>query len=224
MKVKLAPSILSADFSHLGKQITEAEKAGADYIHVDVMDGQFVPNITIGAPVVKALRPITTLPLDIHLMIEEPLDRIPDFVEAGANIITVHAEACTHLHRTVQCIRESGVKAGVSLNPATPLTALDEILPYLDLVLIMSVNPGFGGQPFIGASTDKIARLRQMLDRRNLQTELEVDGGITAKTAPEVVRAGARVLVAGTAIFHPDESVEDAIKRLRTSFQSLEED
>lgn len=224
MKVKLSPSILSADFSRLGEHIKEAEKAGADYIHVDVMDGRFVPNITIGAPVVKALRPVTELPLDVHLMIEEPLNQIPAFAKAGANIITVHAEACTHLHRTVQLIRESGAKAGVSLNPATPLTALDEILPYLDLVLIMSVNPGFGGQPFIEESTNKISRLRQMLDKRALQAELEVDGGITAEIAPEVVRAGARVLVAGTAIFHPDETVEDAIKCLRRSFRSLEED
>lgn len=224
MKVKLSPSILSADFSRLGEQIKEAEKAGADYIHVDVMDGRFVPNITIGAPVVKALRPVTKLPLDIHLMIEEPLNQITAFIKAGADIITVHAEACTHLHRTVQLIRESGAKVGVSLNPATPLTALDEILPYLDLVLIMSVNPGFGGQPFIKESTDKISRLRQLMDKRNLQAELEVDGGITAERAPEVVKAGARVLVAGTAIFHPDETVGEAIKRLRSSFHPLEED
>lgn len=222
MKVKLSPSILSADFSRLGEQIAEAEKAGADYIHVDVMDGRFVPNITIGAPVVKAMRPRTSLPLDVHLMIEKPLGQIPSFAEAGADIITVHAEACTHLHRAVQRIRELGVKAGVSLNPATPLTELDEILPSLDLVLLMSVNPGFGGQPFIEDSIDKIARMRAMLDKRGLSAELEVDGGITAEIAPQVVKAGATVLVAGTAVFHPGESVKDAIQHLRESFRSLE--
>ena len=168
MKVKLAPSILSADFSRLGEQVVEATEAGADYIHIDVMDGRFVPNITIGAPVVKALRPGPSLPLDVHLMVEEPLSQIPTFAEAGADIITVHAEACTHLHRAVQRIKELGIKAGVSLNPATPLTVLDEILPNLDLVLLMSVNPGFGGQPFIEEVIDKIARLREILDKRRL--------------------------------------------------------
>jgi len=221
MKIKLAPSILSADFSRLGEQVVEAEKAGADYIHVDVMDGKFVPNITIGSLVVKNLRPRTKLPLDVHLMIEEPLNQISSFAEAGADIITVHAETCTHLHRAVQRMKELGVRAGVSLNPATPLTALDEILPNLDLVLLMSVNPGFGGQPFIEEVTGKIVRMREILDKRGLNAELEVDGGITAETALKVVRAGARVLVAGTAVFHQGESVKEAIQRLRESFCSL---
>ncbi len=222
MKVKIAPSILSADFSRLGEQVAEAAQAGADYIHVDVMDGRFVPNITIGATVVKALRPRTNLPLDVHLMIEEPLNQIPSFAEAGADIITVHAEACTHLHRTVQRIKELKIKAGVSLNPATPLAVLDEILPNLDLVLIMSVNPGFPGQPFIEEVLDKIARLREILDKRGLNAELEVDGGITAEIAPKVVNAGARVLVAGAAIFHPGKSVEEAIKRIRKNLRNLD--
>ena len=224
MKVKLSPSILSADFSRLGEQVAETAEAGADYIHVDVMDGKFVPNITIGAPVVKALRPQTNLPLDVHLMIENPLSQIPSFAEAGANIITIHAEACTHLHRAVQRIKEFKIKAGVSLNPATPMAVLDEILPNLDLVLLMSVNPGFAGQPFIKEVIDKIARLREILDKRELAAELEVDGGITAEIAPKVVRAGARVLVAGSAVFHPGESVKEAIQRIRESLRHLDDD
>ena len=223
MRIKIAPSILSADFSRLGEQVIEAAEAGADYIHIDVMDGRFVPNITIGAPVVKALRPITNLPFDVHLMIEDPLNQIPSFAEAGADIITVHAEACTHLHRAVQKIHELGVKAGVSLNPATPLTWLDEILPYLDLVLIMTVNPGFPGQPFIEEVLGKIARLREILDERKLTAELEVDGGIKIQTAPKVVEAGADVLVSGSAIFSHNMSVKEAIQRLRESFHLLEE-
>jgi ribulose-phosphate 3-epimerase len=223
MKVKIAPSILSADFSRLGEQVVEAAEAGADYIHIDVMDGRFVPNITIGAPVVKALRDWTKLPLDVHLMVEEPLSQIPSFAEAGADIITVHAEACTHLHRAVQRIKELKIKAGVSLNPATPLAVLDEILPNLDLVLLMSVNPGFAGQPFIEEVLDKIARLREILDKRKLAAELEVDGGITAEIAPKVVGAGARVLVAGAAVFHRGESVKEALKRIRESLLHLDE-
>ncbi len=223
MKVKLAPSILSADFSRLGEQVTEATEAGADYIHIDVMDGRFVPNITIGASVVKALRPWTNLPLDVHLMVEEPLNQIPHFAEAGADIITIHAEACTHLHRAVQRIKELKVKAGVSLNPGTPLAVLDEILPSLDLVLLMTVNPGFGGQPFIKEVVSKIARLRKILDERGIAAELEVDGGITAEIAPKVVKAGARVLVAGAAVFHPGESIKEALRRIRESLNSLEE-
>jgi ribulose-phosphate 3-epimerase len=222
MKVKLAPSILSADFSRLGEQVAEATKAGADYIHVDVMDGRFVPQITIGSLVVKAVRPWTNLPLDVHLMVEDPLSQVPYFAEAGADIITVHAEVCPHLHRAVQRIKEFKAKAGVALNPGTSLAMLDEILPSLDLVLLMTVNPGFGGQPFLEEVVDKIARLRKILDGRGLAAELEVDGGITAAVAPKVVRAGARVLVAGAAVFNSGKSIKAALKRLRESLPSWE--
>lgn len=221
-KIKLAPSILSADFSRLGEQVAEAAAAKADYIHVDVMDGRFVPNITIGAPVVKDLRSWTKLPLDVHLMIEDPLSQIDRFAEAGADIITVHAEACHHLHRAMQRIRECNVKAGVALNPATSLVAVDEILPLVDLVLVMTVNPGFAGQPFLDETLDKIARLRRILDGRGLGAELEVDGGINAVVAPRVVTSGARVLVAGAAVFRSEESVEKALGRIRDSIRSLE--
>jgi ribulose-phosphate 3-epimerase len=221
-KIKIAPSILSADFGRLSDQIAEAVGGGADYIHVDVMDGRFVPNITIGPPVVACIRAHASVPLDVHLMIESPDRYIPEFVQAGANIITVHVEACTHLHRVVESIKEQGAMAGVSLNPATPLTAIDEILPYVDLVLVMSVNPGFGGQKFIENSVDKIARLRQGLDQQSLTAELEVDGGISAENAPRVVRAGARVLVAGAAIFGQKESVAKSIAKIRNSVKGLE--
>jgi len=222
MKVKLAPSILSADFSRLGEQVAAATEAGADYIHIDVMDGRFVPNITIGAPVVKALRPWTNLPFDVHLMVEDPLSQIPHFAEAGADIITVHAEVCPHLHRAVQRMKELKVKAGIALNPGTSLAMLDEVLPSLDLVLLMTVNPGFGGQPFIEEVVDKIARLRKILDKRGLTTELEVDGGITTQIAPKVVKAGARVLVAGAAVFGSGKSVKETLKHFRESLRSLE--
>lgn len=215
MKIKLAPSILSADFSRLGEQIAAAESAGADYIHVDVMDGHFVPNITIGAQVVKAIRPGCNVPLDVHLMIEDPLRHMPHFVNAGADIVTVHAEACTHLHRTLQSIREKGVKAGVSLNPATPIWVLQEVLSLVDLVLIMTVNPGFGGQPFLVEMLDKIARMRKMLDEAQSSAELEVDGGVTAGNAGDVVRAGGRVLVAGAAVFRSGEGIAAAMQKIR---------
>jgi len=218
--IKLAPSILSADFSRLGEQVAEATSAGADYIHVDVMDGQFVPNITIGAPVVATIRRWTDLPLDVHLMIENPENHIQAFADAGADIITVHIEACPHIHRVLQNIKEAGVKAGVSLNPGTPLEMLDEILPALDLVLLMTVNPGFGGQTFISSMLGKISRLRAELDRQHLAAELEVDGGINADTAPKVVNAGARVLVAGTAIFSSGQTVSAAINKIRHSLES----
>jgi len=215
--VKIAPSILSADFARLGEQVAEAEAAGADYIHIDVMDGHFVPNITVGPLVVEAVRRTTRLPLDVHLMIEAPERYIARFAKAGADILTVHVEACPHLHRVVQQIKGLGVKAGVSLNPATPLASLEEILGDVDLVLVMTVNPGFGGQEFIAGMLSKIRRLRRMLDERGLKCELEVDGGINAETAPEVVAAGANVLVAGQAIFGAEEGVAEAMRRIRES-------
>jgi len=198
---KIAPSILSADFAKLGEEVRSVAAAGADYIHVDVMDGHFVPNITIGPPVVAALRTVTDLPLDVHLMITDPDRYIPDFAAAGADIIVVHAEACWHLHRTVQLIRSLGKKAGVSLNPATPLQVLDYVIDELDLVLLMTVNPGFGGQSFIEACIPKIHALRGMLDRRGLETELEVDGGVKVDNIARISHAGADVFVAGSAVF-----------------------
>ena len=203
--IKIAPSILSADFSRLGEDIQAVDRAGADYIHVDVMDGHFVPNITIGPLVVDALRKVTAKPLDVHLMIENPDLYITEFAEAGADIITVHQEAVPHLHRTIQLIKSLGKKAGVSLNPATPLETLDVILDELDLVLIMSVNPGFGGQAFIPSALDKISALRQRITQRGLATEIEVDGGIKIDNIRQVVAAGADVLVAGSAVFNTDD-------------------
>jgi len=216
-QVKLAPSILSADFARLGEQVAEATKAGADYIHVDVMDGRFVPNITIGAPVVAAIRRFTDLPLDVHLMIEAPECQINQFADAGADIITVHIEACPHIHHTVQTIKGLGVRAGVALNPGTPIDMLKEVLSTLDLVLVMTVNPGFGGQTFIEAMLDKVASLRAELDKNGLVTELEVDGGITAELAPRVVSTGARMLVAGAAVFNSGQTIEEALRKIRTS-------
>jgi ribulose-phosphate 3-epimerase len=214
-KVKIAPSILAADFSRLGEQVLMAEAAGADYIHVDVMDGHFVPNITMGPVVVDAVRQVTDLPLDVHLMIESPERYLAEFCAAGADILTVHVETCPHLHRTVQQIKELGCRAGVTLNPATPASSLEEILPYVDLVLVLTVNPGFGGQAFIRGMLPKIKRTRAMLDEIGSQAELEVDGGIGPKTASPAVQAGADVLVAGTAIFGATEGIEEAIKQLR---------
>lgn len=219
--IKLSPSILSADFSRLGQQAAEAEAGGADYIHVDVMDGRFVPNLTIGPVVVEALRSITRLPLDVHLMIEAPERYLADFARAGAHILTVHVETCSHLHSTIQQIRGLGTRAGVSLNPGTPLSALEEVLPLVDLVLIMSVNPGFSGQSFIPSSLDKVRRLREMLDRAGLEAELEVDGGIGPETAPPVVKAGARVLVAGSAVFNQKKSVAENLRDIRKSIAGL---
>jgi ribulose-phosphate 3-epimerase len=213
--VKLAPSILTADFTRLGQQIQEAEAAGADWIHLDVMDGRFVPNISFGPLIVQALRPVTSLTLDVHLMIEQPEKYLTDFARAGADRITVHVETCPHLHRTIQQIKELGCKPGVTLNPATPLISLEEILPEVDLVLVMSVNPGFGGQVYIPGSTRKIARLRAMLDALGSQAELEVDGGVNLDTITEVVQAGATTLVVGSAVFNKHLSVAEAIKQLR---------
>ena len=220
IQIKIAPSILSADFGRLGEQVVEAEEAGADYIHVDVMDGHFVPNITIGIPVVASLRKWTKLPLDVHLMIEAPERHVKGFADAGADIITVHLEASPRIHRTVNLIKGSGVKAGVSLNPGTSVELLREVISAVDLVLVMTVNPGFGGQAFIANTLDKIARLRAELDNRMLNTELEVDGGINSKTASQVVKAGARVLVAGAAIFNGGQTIEEAIKTIRSSAAS----
>jgi ribulose-phosphate 3-epimerase len=213
--IKLAPSILSADFTRLGEQVAEVARAGADYIHVDVMDGHFVPNITIGAPVVAAIRTVTSLPLDVHLMIEHPERYISEFVHAGANIITMHVEASPHLHGTIELIKKLGAKAGVSLNPATPIGAAEEFLHRVDLVLIMSVNPGFGGQPFIPETLPRIENMRKILDDRGLNAELEVDGGINADNAPDIVKAGANVLVAGNSVFRAEEGISRAIQRLR---------
>jgi len=199
--VLIAPSILSADFARLAEEVAQVERSGADLLHVDVMDGHFVPNLTVGPPIVESLRKVTKLPLDVHLMMTNPDAFIADFAEAGANYLTVHVEACPHLHRTVQAIKERGVKAGVTLNPATSLHTLEEILPDADLVLIMSVNPGFGGQTFISSCLQKIAAARQMIDRRGSRALLEVDGGVKIDNAAQIVAAGATVLVAGSAIF-----------------------
>ena len=213
--IKLAPSILSADFARLGEQIAEVTKAGADYIHVDVMDGHFVPNITVGAPVVASIRPLTSLPLDVHLMIEHPERYISEFVDAGADIITVHVEASAHLLSTIRLIKEQGSRAGVSLNPPTPLSAVDEFIYHVDLVLIMSVNPGFGGQSFIPETLPRIANMRKILNNRKPGVELEVDGGINADNAPDIVEAGADILVAGNSVFRAEEGISQALQRLR---------
>ena len=213
--VKLAPSILAADFARLGEQVHDAEQAGADRIHVDVMDGHFVPNLTMGPAVVKALRSVTRLPLEVHLMVEEPDRFLEAFAEAGADAMIVHVENAVNLHRTVHHIKHLGKKAGVALNPATSAVTLAEILPAVDLILVMTVNPGFGGQKFIPNTVGKIRRVRQMIDGLKKDIELEVDGGIDAETAPQVVTAGARVLVAGSAIFGRAEGVGASMDALR---------
>ena len=199
--VKIAPSILSADFSRLGEEIKAAEKAGADLIHVDVMDGHFVPNITIGPPVVKAIKKVTSIPLDVHLMIEDPDRHINAFAKAGADILTIHAEASTHLNRSIHYIKDSGVKVGISLNPATPLNVLDFILSEVDIVLVMSVNPGFGGQEFIPQTMEKIKMLRDIVQNKKCKVEIEVDGGVNPGNAADITRAGADILVMGSAFF-----------------------
>jgi ribulose-phosphate 3-epimerase len=219
MRINIAPSILSANFARLGEQVQEAVDAGVGYIHVDVMDGHFVPNLSFGALVVEAVKPITSaagVVLDVHLMIERPEALIPDFIRTGADSITVHVETCPHLHRTIHQIKEGGINAGVTLNPATPLSTLEEILPEVDLILVMSVNPGFGGQSYIPTSTQKLVKLRQMLDERGLtHVEIEVDGGISLQNAAEVTGAGATILVAGSAIFNDRGSIAENINALR---------
>ncbi len=212
--VKIAPSILSADFSRLGEEIKAAEKAGADLIHVDVMDGHFVPNITIGSLVVKAVKKIASKPLDVHLMIENPDHYIKDFADSGADIITVHEEVCRHLHRSIQNIKECGVKAAVSINPATPVRNIEDILPYLDMVLVMSVNPGFGGQSFIPEMLPKIELLKSIITEKNLSIEIEVDGGVKVDNVADVVNAGADIVVMGSAFYHSDDYAE-TVKKVR---------
>jgi ribulose-phosphate 3-epimerase len=216
--VKLAPSILAADFARLGEQVAAAEGAGADRIHVDVMDGQFVPNISIGVPIVKSLRPVTRLPLETHLMIEHPDRMLEAFAQAGADTLIVHWEGNANLHRTVQHIRSVGKKAGVAINPATPAEVLGEILPDLDLVLVMTVNPGFGGQTFIHNTLAKIRSVRDLIERVKPGVELEIDGGVDARTAPLGVQAGANVLVAGSSVFGNSAGVAAAMDQLRASF------
>ncbi len=212
--IKIAPSILSADFARLGEEIKDVEKGGADYIHVDVMDGHFVPNITIGPLIVEAIRPITSLTLDVHLMIEQPDRYIPEFAKAGADIITVHVEACPHLHRTIQLIKSFGIKAGVVLNPHTPVSTIQHVLEDIDMVLLMTVNPGFGGQSFIHAVLPKIQEVSRMVRERDLTVDIEVDGGVNAETARLCVEAGANVLVAGSAIYNEKDRAQ-AIRIIR---------
>ena len=219
-KIKLAPSILSADFGRLGDQVAEVDRAGADYIHVDVMDGRFVPNLTIGPVVVQGIRGSTNLPLDVHMMVVEPERLVEDFAKAGADHLIVQAEACPHLHRVLQQIREVGCKAGVAINPGTSLSAIEEVLPLVDVVLVMSVNPGFGGQKLIPETVGKVVRLRRILDEGGYSAELQVDGGVNEATARTMVEAGATVLVAGSAVFNEKESVADAMDRLRASLEA----
>ena len=214
--IKIAPSILSADFGRLGEQVVEAERGGADAIHIDIMDGNFVPNITMGPMIVDAIRSWTTLPFDLHMMVHAPERYIDDFAGAGADIITVHAEACRHLHRAVHQIREAGKKPSVAISPATPVAAIEEVIADLDQALVMTVNPGFGGQAFIESMLSKISRVRALIDERGLSADLQVDGGISANTAGSAVQAGANVLVAGSAVYNDQMSVAEGIAAIRS--------
>ncbi|MDQ3818931.1 MAG: ribulose-phosphate 3-epimerase [Acidobacteriota bacterium] len=212
--VEIAPSILSADFARLGEEIAAVERGGARLLHVDVMDGHFVPNITLGLPVVKSIRRATELPIDTHLMITEPGLYAEQFVDAGANMVSIHVEIDPHLHRTLMCIKNKGARAGVAINPATPLVALEEALPFADYILIMSVNPGFGGQKFIPTSLDKVRRLKRMIEERGLTTRIEIDGGIDRNNIAEVAAAGAEIIVSGSAIFNESDPAQ-AVRTLR---------
>jgi ribulose-phosphate 3-epimerase len=216
--IKIAPSILSADFSRLGEQVAEVEQAGADLLHVDVMDGHFVPNLTIGPAVVSSLKRVSALPLDVHLMVDNPDQVIPAFIDAGADLITVHVEVCYHLHRTIGAIKQQGLKAGAVLNPTTPLSTLEYILPDVDLILLMSVNPGFGGQVFIPQVLDKLTKLRRLVDQLGLNIELEIDGGVKLDNASRIAQAGADILVAGSAVFNTPQPGE-TVKQMKAAVQ-----
>lgn len=213
--IKIAPSLLASDFARLGAQVESATRGGADYLHIDVMDGHFVPNLTLGPVIVKSIRSYSKLPFDVHLMIEHPENFVTAFVEAGADILTVHVEACIHLHRVIDHIKGHKIGAGVAINPATPLVMLEEILPFVQQVNVMTVNPGFGGQSFVIEMLDKIARLRSMIIARGLQVDIEVDGGVDLRTAPRCVQAGANVLIAGTSVFGNDTQIQPHIAALR---------
>ena len=217
---KLAPSILAADFSNLGRDVKEIENAGVEYLHIDVMDGMYVPTISFGAPIVRSLRKVSSLVFDVHLMIEDPIRLIDEFVEAGADIITAHAEACIHLHRTITAIKEKGVKVGVSLNPSTPLNVLEYVLDELDMVLLMSVNPGYGGQSFLPLTIEKIKSLKEMIDKKDLKIDIEVDGGLSTDNVHLVLDAGANVIVAGTAVFK--NNISDNVHQFKEVFKKYE--